>query len=251
MKQKEMSVYDHLAEVRMRLFAVALFFAAALIAGFFLTKPVMVYLQHTNEAKLFALNAFKLTDPMLVYMQFTFIIAIIITSPVILYQLWAFVSPGLYEKERKVTLSYIPIALLLFLLGISFGYFVLFPIVVGFMTKISRELGIAQVIGVHEYFTFLIELVLPFGLLFQLPVAVMFLTRLGMVTPMLLSKMRRYAYVILLVVAAFITPPEVLSQILVAVPLILLYEVSIIISRISYRKAQKSIFEEQNQSLSK
>lgn len=245
-----MSVYDHLAEVRVRLFIVLFFFVAAMVAGFFLARPAIVYLQHTNEAKLFSLNAFKLTDPVLVFMQFTFIIAIILTSPVILYQLWAFISPGLYEKERRVTLSYIPLSIGLFLIGISFGYFVLFPIVVNFMTQISRELGIVQVIGVHEYFTFLLELILPFGIVFQMPVAVMFLTRLGIVTPMFLSKTRRYAYLLLLIVAAIITPPEVISQILVAVPLVLLYEISILISRASYRKAQKAIFEEQNKSLS-
>ena len=117
MKVNQMSLLEHIAELRKRLLIVALAFVVFFIAGFFLAKPIIVYLQETDEAKQLTLNAFNLTDPLYVFMQFAFIIGIVLTSPVILYQLWAFVSPGLYEKERKVTLSYIPISILLFLAG--------------------------------------------------------------------------------------------------------------------------------------
>lgn len=153
-----------------------------------------MYLQETDEAKELTLNAFNLTDPLYVFMQFAFIIGIVLTSPVILYQLWAFVSPGLYERERKVTLSYIPISILLFLVGLSFSYYILFPFVVDFMKRISQDLNVTQVIGINEYFHFLLRLTIPFGLLFQMPVILMFLTRLGIVTPMFLTKIRKYAY---------------------------------------------------------
>ncbi|MDQ0228330.1 twin-arginine translocase subunit TatC [Metabacillus niabensis] len=246
MKQNEMSVFEHIAELRKRLIIVVVFFFIAVIAGFLLSRPIIIYLQHTDEARNLTLNSFNLTDPLMVYMKFAFIIAFVLTSPIILYQLWSFVSPGLYEKERRVTLSYIPISVGLFLLGVAFSYFILFPFVVEFMERISNDLGINQVIGINEYFTFLLQLVIPFGVLFQLPVVVMFLTRLGIVTPMFLSKIRRYAYFVLLVIAALITPPELTSHLMVSIPLFILYEISIWVSRISYRKAQKVKFEEEN-----
>jgi sec-independent protein translocase protein TatC len=241
-----MSVIEHITELRKRLVIIVVFFVIAIIAGFLLSGPIIIYLQQTDEAKNLTLNAFNLTDPLMVYMQFAFIIALVITSPVILYQLWSFVSPGLYEKERRVTLSYIPLSLMLFFAGISFSYFILFPFVVDFMERISNDLEINQVIGINEYFSFLVQLTIPFGLLFQLPVVIMFLTRLGIVTPMFLSKVRKYAYFILLVIAALITPPELTSHLLVSIPLFILYEISIWVSRISYRKAQKLRFEEEN-----
>lgn len=246
MKHDEMSVMEHITELRKRLVIVVVFFFVAVIAGFLLSRPIIIYLQQTDEAKSLTLNAFNLTDPLMVYMKFAFIIAFVITSPIILYQLWSFVSPGLYEKERKVTLSYIPISLLLFFLGISFSYFILFPFVIDFMERISTDLDINQVIGVNEYFSFLLQLTVPFGILFQLPVVIMFLTRLGIVTPMFLSKVRKYAYFVLLVIAALITPPELASHLMVSIPLFILYEISIWISLISYRKAQKMRFEEEN-----
>ncbi len=246
MKQNEMSVFEHIAELRKRLIIVVVFFFIAVIAGFLLSRPIIIYLQHTDEARNLTLNSFNLTDPLMVYMKFAFIIAFVLTSPIILYQLWSFVSPGLYEKERRVTLSYIPISVGLFLLGVAFSYFILFPFVVEFMERISNDLGINQVIGINEYFTFLLQLVIPFGVLFQLPVVVMFLTRLGIVTPMFLSKIRRYAYFALLVIAALITPPELTSHLMVSIPLFILYEISIWVSRISYRKAQRVKFEEEN-----
>jgi sec-independent protein translocase protein TatC len=246
MNNKEMSVYEHLGELRKRFIIVAIFFIVALVASFFLVEPIILYLQRADEAKELTMNAFRLTDPIKIYMQFAFIIAVILTTPMFLYQLWAFVSPGLYEKERKVTLSYIPLSVGLFLSGIAFAYFVLFPFVVDFMQNLATRLGIHQVIGINEYFQFMLQLILPFGLLFQLPVIVMFLTRLGLITPMLLSKIRRYAYFTLLVIAAFITPPDVISQIIVTIPLCLLYEVSIWISKVSYRKVLLAAQKEEN-----
>lgn len=240
MNDKEMSVYDHIGELRKRLITVVVFFVFAVIAGFFAAEPIIVYLQEADEAKELTMNAFRLTDPIKIYMEFAFIIAIILILPVILYQLWAFVSPGLYEKERKVTLSYIPVALFLLLGGITFSYFVLFPFVVNFMGRIADRLDVNQVIGINEYFQFLFQLTIPFGILFQLPVVVMFLTRLGILTPAFLVKIRKYAYFVLLVVSAFITPPEVMSCLLVTAPLLFLYEISIIISRIAYRKRMKA-----------
>ncbi|CAM3894607.1 twin-arginine translocase subunit TatC [Aeromicrobium ponti] len=236
MSHNDMTIYEHIGELRKRIVISVIFFFIAVIFSFFLAEPLIVYLQKADEAKELTMNAFRLTDPVKIYMQFAFLIAFIITSPVILYQLWAFISPGLSDKERKVTLSYIPVSVILFVGGIAFAYFILFPFVVEFMTSIANRLDINQVIGINEYFQFLFQLTIPFGVLFQLPVVVMFLTRLGIVTPMYLVKIRKYAYFVLVVIAAFITPPDLLSHMMVTIPLLLLYEVSIFISRISYKK---------------
>ncbi|MTH55572.1 twin-arginine translocase subunit TatC [Bacillus mangrovi] len=245
MNEQEMSVYEHIEELRKRILVTAVFFVFALAAGFFLAKPLILFLQQTEEAKDLTLNAFRISDPLFLYMKFAFIIAFVLISPLILFQLWSFISPGLYEKERNATLSYIPISVLLFLAGVAFSYFVLFPYVIRFMTDLSSDLNISQVIGINEYFQFLIEITLPFGLLFQLPVVIMFLTRLGIVTPSFLGKVRKYAYFALLVTAGLITPPDIISQVIVLLPLIILYEISILVSRRAYRKSQQIQMEEE------
>jgi sec-independent protein translocase protein TatC len=236
MSQNDMTLYEHIGELRKRLMFVVVFFLLAFIASFFLAEPLIRYLQHADEAKELTMNAFRITDPLKIYMEMMVFIALIMTSPLILFQLWSFISPGLYERERKVTLSYIPISLFLFLGGLSFAYFILFPYVVEFMMGLSNTLEIEQVIGINEYFHFLFQLTVPFGFLFQLPVVMLFLTRLGIITPMFMGKMRRYAYFVLFVIAALITPPDIVSHLMVTVPLFVLYELSIWISKIGYKK---------------
>ncbi|MCM3007094.1 twin-arginine translocase subunit TatC [Priestia koreensis] len=236
MSEKEMSVYDHIGELRKRVILVAVVFLVTTVAGLFFAEPIIRYLQQADRAKDLTMNAFRLTDPIKIYFQFSFVIGCVLTAPLALYQLWAFISPGLYERERKVTLGYIPLSLFLFLAGVAFSYFVLLPYVLNFSASLAENLNVTQVIGINEYFDFLIKLTLPFGLLFQLPVIIMFLTRLGIVTPTFLSKFRRYAYFILLVLAGLISPPDVISQIIVMIPLVILYEISIIISRSAHKK---------------
>ncbi|TYS12766.1 twin-arginine translocase subunit TatC [Rossellomorea vietnamensis] len=252
MSHNEMTIYEHIGELRKRLMFVVVFFMLAFLGSFFLAEPLIRYLQHADEAKELTMNAFRLTDPLKIYLEMMVFISLILTSPLILFQFWAFISPGLLERERKVTLSYIPISLLLFLGGLSFAYFILFPYVVGFMMNLSDELDIQQVIGINEYFHFLFQLTVPFGLLFQLPVVMLFLTRLGIITPMFMGQMRRYAYFILLVIAALITPPDIVSHLMVTVPLLFLYEVSIWVSKIGYKKVlqaeqqlQRELYEEE------
>lgn len=240
MEQKEMTVMDHIGELRKRIIIVLVFFLIALIGGFFLARPLVLFLQSAPEAQNIPMNAFKLTDPFKVYFQFASLTAIILTSPVALYQLWAFVSPGLYENERKITLAYIPVSVVLFLGGLAFSYFILFPFVIEFVGILAHMLHINEMYGINEYFSFLFQLTLPFGFLFQLPIIIMFLTRLGLITPMMLVKVRKYAYFVLLVIAGFITPPELLSHLMVTFPLLLLYELSIVISRFAYKKALKA-----------
>lgn len=240
MNEKDMTLMEHIYELRKRLTIIAVFFLLAVIVSFFIAQPLIQYLQYTEEAENLTLNAFKITDPLKIFMQVIMILALFLTSPVIMYQFWAFISPGLHDKERRATLSYIPFSMLLFVGGIAFSYLVLFPYVIGFMLNLSDNLDIQETIGINEYFQFLFQITLPFGFIFQLPVVMLFLTRLGIITPMLMAKNRKYAYLILVVIAAFITPPDIFSHLIVTLPLILLYEFSIVIARIGYRKFLKA-----------
>ncbi|MDQ0208538.1 twin-arginine translocase subunit TatC [Alkalicoccobacillus murimartini] len=240
MKEQDMAIWAHLEELRRRLFIVLVFFVMALIVGFFISSPLITLLQQTPEARDLPMNAFKMTDPLRIFMTFTFAIGIVLIFPVVLYQLWAFVKPGLHEKEQKATLAYIPIAFVLFLVGIAFAYFVLFPFMLSFMASMAERLDITEQYGINEYFSFLFQLILPFGALFQLPVVVMFLTRIGLITPDFLRKIRKYAYFVLLIIAGLITPPDLFSHLMVTVPLLLLYEMSIWLSKLTHRRYKTS-----------
>lgn len=254
MNEKDMTLVEHIGELRKRLTIIAVFFLLAVIVSFFLAQPLIQYLQYTEEARNLTLNAFKITDPLKIFMQVIMILALFLTSPVIMYHFWAFISPGLHDKERRTTLSYIPFSMILFVGGIAFSYLVLFPYVINFMLILSDNMNIQETIGINEYFQFLFQITLPFGFIFQLPVLMLFLTRLGIITPMMMTKYRKYAYFILVVIAAFITPPDIISHLIVTLPLIILYEFSIVIAKVGYRKflraEQQQAIEEQQQSLS-
>ncbi|WP_102693764.1 twin-arginine translocase subunit TatC [Rummeliibacillus pycnus] len=240
MNNTELTIVEHIEELRKRLIIVAVFFVIAVISSFFLAEPLIHFLQYSSEAKQLQLHSFKITDPVNIYFQVIFVLAIVMTSPVILYQFWAFISPGLYAKERRATLRYIPYIVLLFVGGVMFSYEVLFPYMIKFMADMSAQLDVEQTIGINEYFQFLLQITLPFGIVFELPIVVLFLTRLGIITPQMLSKVRKYAYFILLVISDIITPTDVMSLFIVSIPLCFLYEISIIISRIGYRKYLKA-----------
>ena len=231
---------EHFEELRKRLLTVMYFFVAALFGGFFLAKPLIYQMQNAPWTENVQMHAFQVTDPLKIYLIVIVAVAFIIILPVILYQLWSFISPGLYEKERRVTLLYIPVVMLLMLAGLAFSYFIVVPYVIRFTFDLSVEMGIETTIGINQYFGFLFRTILPFGFIFQMPVLVLFLTQLGIITPMFLRKNRKYAYFIMFVVAALIAPPDIMTHILLTVPMIILYAVSIYISKIGYRRYLKA-----------
>ncbi|WP_153723496.1 twin-arginine translocase subunit TatC [Sporosarcina cascadiensis] len=240
MADKNLTIIEHIDEVRKRLMVIVVFFIVGVIASFFFAKPLITFIQYDTPAQQVVLNAFNVIDPVVIYLKVMVFLAIIIISPVIMYQFWAFISPGLRELERKITLSYIPFAFLLFIGGVSFSYFVLLPYIMKFMINLSDQLNIEQTIGINEYFSFLFSILLPFGFVFQLPIVILFLSRLGVLEPKTLVKVRKFAYFGLFVLAAFITPPDIVSHLFVTVPLFILYEISIVISRLGYRKYEKA-----------
>lgn len=240
MNPKDLTIIQHIEELRKRLFIVAVFFVIAMAGAFFVAKPLIKYIQYTAETNNIELHGFNVTSPLSIYFQVIFLISFIFTSPLLMYQLWAFISPGLRDVERKATLSYIPYSFMLFIAGLSFSYFLLFPYVIKFMVNLSGELDIIPTIGINDYFSFLFKLTIPFGFLFQLPIVVLFFSRIGLLNPDLLVRVRKYSYFGLFVCAAIIAPPELVSHLMVSVPLFILYEISIMISRIGYKKYLKS-----------
>lgn len=237
MQENTASLVEHLTELRKRLIWIVVVLVLTMIGGFFCAKPLIVYLMNTEPASsIVTLNTFSPWDAIRLYMQFSFAIGLVVALPFALLQIWLFVKPGLMEHEQKATLRYIPGAVLLFLLGLSFAYFVIFPMAFYFTSTVTKSLSLTETYGAAQYFTFMFNILLPMALLFELPVVVMFLTKLRVLNPTRLKKLRRYAYLVLVVIATIVTPPDFISDILVAVPMILLYEISIMLSGKVYRK---------------
>lgn len=231
------TVVNHLTELRNRLFVTLLIFILVLIASFFVAEPIYDYLTTSlTEGILVELNAFSFWDGVGIYMKIAIIIAICVTLPLVMYQVWAFVSPGLKEKERRATLKYIPFALLMFIVGILFGYFVVFPLAMTFTSSLNKQLGLVETYGIADYFKFMTSLVLPIALLFELPLVIMFLTQLRLLNPLRLRKMRRVAYFAFVFVSVLITPPDFFSAFFVIIPLVILYEISIFLSGSVHRR---------------
>ncbi len=162
-------------------------------------------------------------------------IGLIISTPFILYQAWKFISSGLLPVEKRYAYIFGPISLILFVLGISFGYFVIVPISMNFLLGFSTDV-ISPMITIDKYISFIFTLSFSFALFFQLPVVLIFLTKIGVITPNQLGKRRREAIVLIFIIAAIVTPPDMVTQILMAVPLVLLYEIGIIFSKAAYKK---------------
>ncbi|PFE29083.1 twin-arginine translocase subunit TatC [Priestia megaterium] len=231
-EKQNMSAIQHLEELRRRIIIILAFFIVFLLIAFLYVQDIYRSLVNDLPFKLALLGP---TDILFVYLMIATVIAIAATMPFASYQLWLFVKPALTKRERQTALAYIPALFLLFLGGISFGYFILFPMVLKFLMSLSDEM-FATLFTTEKYFRFLLHMTLPFGLLFELPAVVMFLTSLGFINPHRLQKVRKYAYFLLIIISILITPPDFLSDVLVTIPLLLLYEASITLSKIVYRK---------------
>jgi len=163
----------------------------------------------------------------------------ILGFPYILWELWKFISPALYEKERKHAKLFIFVSSLLFFLGVLFGYFVVVPMSVNFFATFKVSDVVKNQFSIDSYIGMVKTSVVASGLFFELPIIIYFLTKLGLVTPVFLRKYWKYAVIIILIVAAIVTPPDVVSQTIVAIPMLVIYEVSILISKIVVRNQKK------------
>lgn len=235
MEDKELNLIEHLDELRKRLIITVAALIVFFIVGFMYVEEVYEWLVRDLDVKLIVLGP---SDIVWVYIMLASVIAVACTIPVIATQIWLFVKPALRKNEIKVTLAYIPALFILFVVGIAFGYFVIFPTVLGFLVELGGEMFVTNFTA-EKYFRFIMNMTLPFGVLFELPVVVMFLTSLGIINPFVLTKLRKYAYFVLVFIAILITPPDFMSDFLVTVPLLFLYEISINLSKIVYKRKLK------------
>ncbi len=239
----KMSLTDHLVELRKRLvrsviilligFGVCYyfkdFFFDIVTAPLVQVLPKNSYLIYTG-----------LTEAFFVYMKLAFFASLIITCPLIIYQIWKFISPALHSTEKKYVLPFVFFSTLLFVSGVLFGYFVALPPAFEFFVSFNSKY-LQSMISFSDYLSLFVTFLLGFGLSFELPVFMFFLAKLGIVNSTMLSKNRKYAILVIFIVAAILTPsPDALSQILMAIPLMFLYEVSIFITKFAGKKKTAS-----------
>lgn len=227
-----MGLLDHLEELRQRLIrAVVALFVAFLVCWpladriyAFLARPIYAHLP--EDTKLAFLGV---SDPFMIYVKVAFLAAIFLASPVVLWQLWSFVAPGLYRRERRLAAPFIVCGSLLFLGGGAFAYYVAFPFAVEFLLGMGEQFE--PTITVTSYLSFLMTVILGLGLMFELPTVIFFLARLGIVTPRFLLRHFRWAVLIIFVVSALITPtPDVVNLLLFALPTLALYLLGIAVA---------------------
>mgnify|MGYP003610735322 CR=1 FL=1 len=176
------------------------------------------------------LISYSMSGQFMVSIWTAIIAGFIVSFPYVVYQFWSFIKPALYENERKHAQGAVAIMSGLFLLGILFGYYLIVPFSIDFLASYSISKEVVNQINILSYISSVVSIVIAGGVSFELPVIAYFLSRVGLLTPRFLKKYRKHSYVVLLIIAAIITPPDVLSQIFVAIPLVILYEISIVIS---------------------
>lgn len=232
------SFISHLIELRNRLLKAVLGFVLVFIALFPFASNIYTLLAAPMLAKLPAgsqMIATAVTTPFFVPMKVTMLVAFVVSLPISLYQLWAFVAPGLYTHEKKLMLPVIVAACMLFLGGMAFAYFAVLPVVFGFIVS-SAPQGVAVMTDIAEYLDFVITLFMAFGLAFQVPIAVVLAVRFGWVSTAQLKEARGYVIVGAFVLGAIFTPPDIISQFMLAVPLWLLFEAGVVVAGLIEQK---------------
>lgn len=234
MKTQKMTLMEHFSELRRRLLWCAFIFLIAFIFGWcvspwcqeFLTLPL---LNVWNGHLLYN----GITDGLMIQLSLATVVAIIVSIPVLLWHVWAFIKPGLHKNEKQFIWPLLVASPILFLIGAGFAFYVLFPFVFGFFIDLNQSAPVPAVIlpAMRDYLSFAIRLLKVFGIAFQLPIVMIFLNKIGVLSRTRVVAMRRYAIIFIVIVAAILTPPDVVSQILLAVPMWLLFELSVLFMR--------------------
>ncbi|MCH9030533.1 MAG: twin-arginine translocase subunit TatC [Bacteroidetes bacterium] len=231
-----MSFLDHLEELRWRLiYAIIGIIIGTIITWIFIDQLVnFILLKPARDAGA-ELQNLKPFGQIFLFVQVAIVAGIVLSIPNTFYQLWKFISPALKNTEKKYAFSIVFFSTMCFLSGLLFAYYILLPLAMLFVTEFGAE-QIKNNFAINEYLNIIISLMLGSSFVFELPVLSFFLTKLGILTPRIMKKYRRYALITILFFAAFLTPPDPVSQLILAVPLVLLYEISIFISKISMKK---------------
>ena len=243
---KEMPFLDHLDEFRTRIIRALLGIVLGAALCLIFSKPLLnVLLWPTTRVNLpIDIQVLKVQGMFIVTLEIAFFGGIVVSLPWIIYQFWMFVAPGLYIHERRHVPRIIISATLLFLMGVAFAYFFIIPFALNFFLGLAPT-TIKTNIAIDFYISFVIRLLVVFGIIFQLPILSFFLSRMGILKPEHMRKYRRHAIVVIFILAAIFTPPDPFTQVMLAIPLILLYEFSILISGwVNRRKKEK---EEENE----
>lgn len=239
-KLAEGTLLSHLVELRSRLVKIV----AAVLVIFAILIPFNQRIYEMVSEPLFAASPgvqmiiTGTAAPLLVPFKLTFIVSLFVAMPVVLYQVWAFVAPGLYKKEKHFAFPLLASSILLFYSGIAFAYYVVFPLIFGFFGSIEID-GAPWVPDIASYLDFITSIVLAFGIAFEVPIATLLLVWAGLTTTETLGKARPYVFLGAFIVGMLLTPPDVISQTLLAIPVYLLYEGGIIMARLFGRKAGK------------
>lgn len=237
-----MGFFEHLEEFRRRLIASLIALAAAFGIAWsraewlfgILARPVRRFLPPGQN-----LAYTTLTEPFLLYFRVALLGGLILASPIILWQLWLFIAPALYRREKRLAIPFLFASVFFFLSGCAFGYLEAFPVVVGFLVGMGSNFQ--AVITINEYLSTATKIILGLGICFELPIVIFFLTRMGVVTERWLLKKFKYAVLVVFVIAALITPtPDVATQTVFAVPMLLLYLLGIAISWVSRKRRDKA-----------
>jgi len=263
-EESSMSFLDHLEQLRWHLlrsisavfvFTIAAFLAKSFVFGVVILGPSKVdFITYTTLCKIsdalsmpalcidelpFVIQSRQMTGQFSMHMTSSLVIGLIIAFPYLFWEIWRFVSPGLHEKERSAARGAVFFVSLLFFLGAAFGYFILSPLSINFLANYQVDPSITNEFDITSYISTLSMLVIASALMFQLPVVIYFLSMSGLVTSTWLRSYRRHAIVVILIISALITPPDVISQLLISMPILVLYEIGInIAKRLEKKRAQ-------------
>jgi sec-independent protein translocase protein TatC len=250
-QEKRMSFFEHLAELRIRLIYIMLFFVGMFIICLIFQDTLMrvavrPHLQAVSWLKSEGINVaptllgIRYTAPFLAYLKLCLVFAAFLSAPFAFYQIWGFVSAGLYTQERKFVTIYGLLSFLLFIVGSIFGYLVLIPYGLYFLARYADPSIIALQFSLGEYISLVILLTVIMGIIFELPLVMVFLSKIGVTTPQTFRKWRKFQIVITFFVAAVLTPgPDVFSQCMMAIPICFLYEIGIILSSITVKNKSR------------
>ena len=237
----------HLEELRRRLVACAIAIGVGFVICYFFSERLFQILVMPLKANMPAddrLIFTNLPEMFFTYLKTAFLAGALLVSPVLFHQIWMFIAPGLYQNEKRFAIPFVVCSTILFVGGSLFGYFVVFPFGFRFFLGFANDY-IQALPSVKQYFSFAIKLLLAFGIVFELPVVIFFLARMGLVTSELLRRKRKYAILLTFVMASILTPPDVVTQLMMAGPLIILYEISIFIAKLAgKRRAAKQALKE-------